>query len=320
MLAFVVMAAVSPSAQKAKWTPPRTADGHPDLQGTWANDNATPLERPLEFNGRAQLTDEELATLKERAARLFGSGEGDAAFGDQLFQTLLTNPDKFKSTDGGTGDYQQFWLPERVFDKRTSLIVDPPDGRIPAITPEAQARNAAAIAARRPIPEGPEDRSLSERCITFGVPSTRAAYMSYYQIVQSRDSVALIMETIHDTRIIPLEGRPHVGRSIRHWMGDSRGRWEGDTLVVDTTNFSPSSNFRGARQNLHLIERFTRLGPDTLEYKFTVEDSTTWTKPWTVMIPLQRSKAPLFEYACHEGNLGLAGILSGARIEEKATE
>lgn len=308
------------AAQKAsRWVVPRTGDGQPDLQGTWANDNVTPLERPLEFHGRARLTDEELATLKARAGRLF-NGEGDAAFGDQLFQTLLSNPDKFTSSDGRTGDYNQFWLPERVFDHRTSLIVDPPDGRIPALTPAAQQALADQAAARRPIAEGPEDRSLTERCITFGVPRVQAAYMSYYQIVQSRDSVAIVMETIHDTRIVPLDGRPHVGSRIRNWLGDSRGHWDKDTLVVDTTNFSPKSNFRGARQNLHLVERFTRTAPDVLQYEFTVEDPTTWVKPWTVMIPLQRSPARLFEYACHEGNLGLAGILSGARTEERATD
>jgi len=320
LAALVVSAGAGLAAQKSsKWVTPRTADGQPDLQGTWANDNATPLERPLEFKGRALLTDEELATLKVRASRLF-NGEGDAAFGDQLYQTLLTNPEKFTSTDGRTGDYNQFWLPERVFDHRTSLVTDPPDGRIPALTPAAQKALADQAASRRELAEGPEDRSLSERCITFGVPRVTAAYMSYYQIVQSKDSVALVMETIHDTRIIPLDGRPHAGAPIRNWLGDSRGHWEGDTLVVDTTNFSSKANFRGARQNLHLVERFTRTSADVLEYQFTVEDPTVWVKPWAAMIPLQRSKAKLFEYACHEGNLGLAGILSGARMDEKASE
>src|SRR5581483_11330973 len=231
---------------------------------------------------------------------------------------LLSNTETFTSTDGRTGDYNQFWLPDRVFDHRTSLIVDPPDGRIPPLTPAAQTALAAQAAARRPVPEGPEDRSLSERCITFGVPRVQAAYMSYYEIVQSRDAVAIVMETIHDTRIVPLDGRPHVGPRIRHWLGDSRGHWEGDTLVVETTNFSPRSNFRGAHEHLHLVERFTRTSPDVLEYEFTVEDPTTWVRPWTAMIPLRRSAARLLEYACHEGNLGLSGILSGARAEERA--
>ena len=304
------------SLGEGRWTVPRTVDGQPDLQGTWANNNATPLERPVEFAGRATLTDAEVATLKARAARLF-NGEGDAAFGDNLFATLLTNPDKFVSVDGRTGDYNQFWLPDRVFDNRTSLITDPADGRVPALTPQAQRRAAADAAARPAIPRGPEDRSLSERCITFGVPRTQPAYMSYYQIVQSRDAVVFRMETIHDARVIYMDDRPHPGKTIRHWLGDSRGRWEGDTLVVDTTNFSPKSNFRGSHENLHLIERFTRVSPDRLEYAFTVSDDTTWTRPWSAMIPLQRSREPIYEYACHEGNLGLAGILTGARAEER---
>ena len=315
LLAIVLTAAANLSAQKAKWTVPRTVDGQPDLQGTWANNNVTPLERPAELAGKPILTDAELAMLKARSAKLF-NGEGDAAFGDQLFAALLTNPDKFVSTDGRTGDYNQFWLPDRVFDNRTSLITDPPDGRVPPLLPAAQRRFADALV-RPAVPAGPEDRSVTERCITFGIPRTQAAYMSYYDIVQSRDTVVLRMETIHDARIIPLDGRPHPGSKIRNWLGDSRGHWEGDTLVVDTTNFSPKSNFRGSRENLHLVERFTRVAPDRLEYAFTVSDDTTWSRPWTAMIPLLRSKAPMYEYACHEGNLGLAGILSGARAEEK---
>ena len=311
--------APKPRSGEGGWKVSRTVDGQPDLQGTWANDNATPLERPVEFAGRATLTDAEVATLKARSARLF-SGEGDAAFGDNLFSALLTNPDKFVSVDGKTGDYNQFWLPERVFDNRTSLITDPPDGRIPAMTPFARERAAADAAARPEIPRGPEDRSLSERCITFGVPRTQPAYMSYYQIVQSRDTVVFRMETIHDARVIYMDGRPHPGKSIRHWLGDSRGHWEGDTLVVDTTNFSAKSNFRGAHENLHLVERFTRVSPDRLEYAFTASDDTTWTRSWTAMIPMQRSSASIYEYACHEGNLGLAGILTGARADEKAGE
>jgi len=316
-LAIVMVAAANLSAQKARYTAPRTVDGQPDLQGTWANNNATPLERPTELAGKTTLTDAEVATLRARSARLF-SGDGDAAFGDQLFVALLTNPDKFVSTDGRTGDYNQFWLPDRVFDNRTALINDPPDGRIPAMTPAAQRRVAAEAASRPVLPAGPEDRSLSERCITFGVPRTQPAYMSYYEIVQSRDAVVFRMETIHDARVIPLDGRPHPGRNIRHILGDSRGRWEGDTLVVDTTNFSAKSNFRGAHENLHLVERFTRVSPDRLEYSFTVSDDTTWVRPWTAMIPLLRSKAPIYEYACHEGNLGLAGILTGSRAEERS--
>ena len=313
----MLMVVATLSAQKARYAVPRTVDGQPDLQGTWANNNATPLERPVEFAGRTTLTDAELATLKARSARLF-NGEGDAAFGDNLFTALLTNPDKFVSVDGHTGDYNQFWLPDRVFDNRTALVTDPPDGRIPSLTPLAAQRAAAEAAARPEVPRGPEDRSLSERCITFGVPRTQAAYMSYYQIVQSRDAVVFRMEAIHDARVIYMDGHPHPGKKIRQWLGDSRGRWEDDTLVVDTTNFSPKSNFRGSHENLHLVERFTRVSRDRLEYAFTVSDQTTWTRPWSAMIPLLRSSAPIYEYGCHEGNLGLAGILTGARAEERA--
>ena len=239
-------AAANLSAQKARWTVPRTRrrsarpPGHLGEQQRDAARAAGGIRA-----AEPTLTEAEVATLKARSARLF-NGDGDAAFGDNLFTTLLTNPDKFVSVDGRTGDYNQFWLPDRVFDNRTSLITDPPDGRIPALTPGWRSDALAAEAAARPVlPAGPEDRSLSERCITFGVPRTQPAYMSYYEIVQSRDAVVFRMETIHDARVIPLDGRPHPGRRIQNWLGDSRGHWEGDTLVVDTTNFSPKSNFRG---------------------------------------------------------------------------
>jgi hypothetical protein len=301
------------------WIQPRTPDGQPDLQGVWANNSITPLERPKALAGRALLTDEELAVLKRKAAALF-SGDGDAAFGDTLFETLLTDTQKFVSTDGKTGDYNQFWLVQRDWDNRTSLITDPPDGRIPALTGPAQ-QILAANAGRRERPAaGPEDRSLSERCITFGVPRLGAAYNSYYEIVQSPGYVAITMETIHDARIIPLDNRPHIASNIRQWHGNSVGHWEGDTLIVDTTNYSGKSNFRGANENLHIVERFTRVGPDTINYEVKVDDPTVWTKSWTAMIPLKRSDDLVYEYACHEGNDGLAGILAGARAEEKAAQ
>jgi hypothetical protein len=188
---------------------------------------------------------------------------------------------------------------------------------LPALTAEAQKRRAAAAAARERLPEGPEDRSLSERCITFGAPRLGAGYNSYYQVVQSPDSVAIVMETIHDARVIPLDGRPHLPSTVQTWLGDSRGRWEGDTLVVDTTNYKAGA-FMNASGKLHVIERFTRTGPDTLKYEVTVDDPATWAKPWSAMIPLSHSRDAIYEYACHEGNEGLVGILAGARAEEKA--
>ena len=304
----------------SNWTVPRTPDGQPDLQGVWANNNATPLERPKQLAGRAYLTEQEVAALQKKAHELFDDGNSDAAFGDSVFTSALANVDGtksgFKSVDGGTGDYSSVWLVERNFDNRTSLITDPSDGRLPALTPQAQKRQAAMAARREQPPEGPEDRSLSERCITFGAPRLSAGYNSYYQIVQSRDSVVLLMETIHDARIIPLDGRPHAPANIHEWLGDSRGHWEGDTLVVDTTNYRAGA-FMNASDKLHVVERFTRSGPNTLKYEVTVDDPETWSKPWSVMIPLGHSKDFLFEYACHEGNYGMAGILAGARAEEK---
>ncbi|HLK48345.1 MAG TPA: hypothetical protein VKT49_09435 [Bryobacteraceae bacterium] len=303
------------------WTVPRTGFGQPDLQGVWANNNATPLERPKVLAGRPYLTEQEVAALKKKAHELFDDGNSDAAFGDSVFTSVLANVKGekagFKSTDGQTGDYSSVWLVERNFDNRTSLITDPAEGRLPALTPQAKERQVAAAARRNRLPEGPEDRSLSERCITFGAPRLGAGYNSYYQIVQSPDAVVMIMETIHDARIIPLDGRPHVPASVHEWLGDSRGHWEGDTLVVDTTNYRAGA-FMNASDKLHIVERFTRTGPETLKYEVTVDDPDTWTKPWSAMIPLSHSRDFIFEYACHEGNEGLAGILSGARAEEKA--
>jgi hypothetical protein len=308
-------------AQVAKktWTPPRTRDGHPDFQGYWANNTATPLERPKEFAGRELLTDAELAAFRKKAAELF-NGEGDAAFGDSVFQAVVSNVNGtrsgFKSTDGGTGDYSSVWTVQREWDNRTSLITDPRDGRLPAMTQAAQERRAANASKSRRSPEGPEDRSLSERCITYGSPQLVAGYQSYYQIVQSPGSMAIMTEMIHDARVIPIDTRPHIPPQVRQWDGDSRGRWEGDTLVVDTTNYKPRSFMSMSSEKLHVIERLTRSGPDNLKYEITVDDPDTWTKPWSLVIPLKRSPVPVFEYACHEGNIGMMGILAGARAED----
>ena len=163
-----------------------------------------------------------------------------------------------------------------------------------------------------------DDRPLQERCITFGVPNLLAGYNSYYQIIQGRDHVVILMEMIHDARVIPLDGRPHLDGEIRQWHGDSRGHWDGDTLVVETTNYSPKSSLRGSSDDLHLTERFTRIGPDALTYEMTISDPTTWTRPWTLSIPLKSSDGAIYEYACHEGNYGMEGILSGQRAQETA--
>lgn len=312
----------SKAAPSRQYTPPRTVDGQPDLQGVWANNNATPLERPKILEGRKTLNEQEVAALKKRAAELF-AGDGDAAFGDSIYEAVLSEVKKYKPTtfDTDTGNYNAFWIVERDFDNRTSLITDPPDGKLPPMTPEGEKQRAAAMEALKEHPaDGPESRPLSERCITFGMPDLLAGYNSYYQILQSPGYVAIVSERIHDARIIPLDGRPHVGGAVRNWMGDSRGRWDGNTLVVDTTNLTPQGLFIATSGKLHLIERFTRIGPNTVNYEVTLDDPATWTKPWTLMIPLKHTDENVYEYACHEGNSGMVGILAGARALEKGAE
>ena len=303
------------------WTPPRTPDGHPDFQGVWVNNIATPLERPDALAGRATLTDQELAAMKKKAHELF-SGQGDAAFGDTVFNVVWANVKGtragFRSIDGETGDYSSVWTVERDWENRTSLIFDPPDGKLPPMTAEGQKRRDDNLAAMNRVPAGPEDRPLQERCITYGSPSLVAGYQSAYEIVQGPNSVVLTMEMIHDTRVITLDARPHVGPSVRQWLGDSRGHWEGDTLVVDTANYKPRSFMSRSSEQLHVVERFSRTSPDTLRYEITVNDPGTWTRPWSLMIPLTRADHPMWEYGCHEGNYGMAGILTGARAEERA--
>jgi hypothetical protein len=315
-------AALASSKAVAKnWTPPRALDGHPDLQGFWSNNNATPIERPKELNGRATVTDAELAAMKKKAHELFG-GKADAAFGDNVYLAVLSNvlglKQGFKSTDGETGDYSSVWTVERDWDNRTSLITDPPDGRIPPATPYAQKLRQAAAEARLSPAAGPEDRSLSERCITYGSPQLTEGYQSYYQIVQTPGSVMVMTEMIHDARIIQLDGSPHPSAAVQQWKGDSRGHWEGDTLVVDTTNYKPRAFMNVSSEKLHVTERFSRSAPDMLRYEMTIDDPGAWTKPWSLMIPLRQSAQPVYEYACHEGNEGLKGILAGARADEAA--
>ena len=289
------------TTEPSHWTPSSTTDGQPDLQGNWVNKNATPLERPKQLEGREFLTDAEVAELKARAIRIFAGGNSDAANGDAVFLAALVNVNQFKN-ENATG--LTLFL-DREFDNRTSLIVDPPDGRIPPYTPEGQRRRAAGAVATnlRNAPENPEQMTPFQRCITFGVPMPRPGpFTSYYQIFQSPGYVVIVMEAIHDARIIPLDGRPHLPANIRTWNGDSVGHWEGKTLVVDTTNFSPKDNFMGSAENLHLVERFTRVAPDEISYQITVDDPTTWTKPWTAKLRLKHTGEKIYELACHEGN------------------
>lgn len=324
LIVFITpLVGTSTAAQNEDWTPPRTTDGKVNLEGIWANNAATPLERPDSLGDKTTFTDDEVTRLRQTAQRLFG-GADDAAFGDGVFNAVLANIEKNVSRDGETGNYSSVWMVDREFENRTSLITDPPNGKLPARTSKAEARLAAAAARRREHPaDGPEDLSRQVRCITYGVPRVGglgAGYNSYYQINQTPNYVVMLSEMIHDARVIPISAMPHVHESIRQWHGDSRGHWEGDTLVVETTNFSPKTGYHGAAENLHLVERFQVAGPETLHYEITATDPTSWTRPWTAMAPLSRSKDTLFEYACHEGNIGMAGILAGARVqEEKAT-
>jgi hypothetical protein len=319
-MAVAALAAISLDAQ-TKWSVPRTPDGRPDLQGNWTNNSVTPLQRPKAWAGKTVLNDAELAQLRELVAQVTEDG-GDAQFGDSIIENALAGIKNPTSTDAGTGNYNHFWLVERtVADRRTSLITDPPDGRLPPLTAEALARQNAAAANRTPAQrrlDNPEDRGLGERCVNFGVPKMGAGYNSYYTIVQTPTHVVFMSEMAHDARVIPLDKRPHVNKNIRLWNGDPRGRWEGDTLVVESTNFSEKREFRGSRQNLQLVERFTRVGPDTLNYQVTITDPSIWTKPWTAMIPLQRTTDLIYEYACHEGNYrSMEGSLRGTRILEQ---
>jgi hypothetical protein len=307
-------------ARAGAWTPPLAADGHPDLQGVWLNNSATPLERPRALEGRSTLTDDEVAELRRRAERLFNNTNADFPAGDAVFLAALANIERFTSTTATGSTYEMI---EREFDNRTSLIVDPPDGRIPPLTPEGQQKRTAAAERRRRPPEGPEDLTHVERCLTYGVPrlsgtNTGAGPLGYYEIVQTASYVVLFLEAVHETRIIPLDGRAHLPASVRLWEGDSRGRWDKQTLVIDTTNFSPSGDFLGSSDHLHLVERLTRVAADRIEYQITVDDPTMWTRPWTAMIRLKRSDAHLYEYACHEGNFEIVhDMLSAARSAEK---
>jgi hypothetical protein len=317
--ALFVTLASDPVAGQSKpaaktYTAPRMPWGHPSLEGAWKNDTSTPLERPSELGDKAVLTDEEAEQLTEKQQANRENRDSREGLG--------TDRDVARA-------YNAHWypVPGKAIE-RTSLISDPADGKVPELTAEGKKRAAAFGEGRQGPPAGPEDRSLWERCLTRGVPRLPGGYNNHFQIVQSADTVTILIEMIHEARIIPLDGRPHLSPGVRQWLGDSRGRWEKDTLVVDTTNFSDKTNFRGSGAGLHVVERFTRTSRDTINYEFTASDPSTWARPWTASFPLtslasavggvdQVTTPSVFEYACHEGNYGLYGQLSGARAQER---
>ena len=310
---------------------PRTIDGHPDLQGVWSNNSVTPMTRPTQWKGKERLTDAELQELKTLIAQSADDG-GDAIFQNQV-QLALDAKEKGKfeqiSYDKTTGNYNQFWMAGRDWDTRTSLIIDPPNGQFPTLTPEGAKTRAARRArltasgdgedgVRRSLPAGPEDLPLGERCVSFGAPRTGAGYNSYLQIVQSRTAVVVFQEMAHDARIVPLESRTALPKTVRQWLGDSRGHWEGDTLVIETSNYR--DGFMGSTPDVRVTERYTRASPDFINWEITVDDPKTWTQPWSYLVRLKRTNEQIYEYACHEGNYAMPGILAGARVQESKTK
>lgn len=289
---------------------PLAAQGTRNLEGIWTSATLTPLERPADLGNKQFFTKDEAVRWTKQFLQANNRDRRDGP----------------AQVDVGRA-YNEFWFSRGdavVPTLRTSLIIDPPNGKIPALTPDGKKRAAARAEAQRLHPaDGPEDRSLAERCINWpvaGPPMIPGGYNNNYQIVQGPGYVTIVVEMIHDVRTIPTDGRPHLPPNVRQWMGDPRGHWEGNTLVVDTTNFTDKTNFRGSGENLHLVERFTRTGPDQLMYEFTVNDPASFTRPWTVQIPMAKTDGPLFEYACHEGNYGMEGMLRGARQQERATK
>jgi hypothetical protein len=312
----VLLAACAVGQTHSKnWTVPRTPDGKPDLQGVWTNATITPMERPANLAGKPTLTDTEAAAYEKANHDEFQNADGKsdgpllAAFGSS-----------------GTGGYNVLFIDAgselaRVDGvKRTSLIVDPPDGKVPPITPEARQRNADAMRSFFNF-DSVKTRPLSERCIigfgsTSGPPMLPVLYNNNYQIVQTPDAVMILIEMVHDARIIRMNGT-HAAPSVRQWFGDSIGHWEGDTLVVDTTNFTDKTRFRGASENLHVVERFSRPDANTILYRVTIDDPTTFSKAWTMQYPFVATKGPVYEYACQEGNYAMTDILGGARKAEQ---
>jgi hypothetical protein len=295
---------------------PRTLDGRPDLQGIWTNATLTPMERPAAFAGKLTVSDAEAAVFERHQQDELKAGDGKS---DSDFHR--------RAGSGETGGYNALFIDRgsemaRVDGvKRTSLIIDPPDGKIPPLTAEARDRLRSI---RRGGTDSVKDRSLSERCLigfgsTAGPPMLPVLYNNNYQIVQTPDTVMILVEMVHDARVIRMNAS-HVPEGVRKWLGDSVGHWERDTLVVDTTNFNNHINFRGSSKNLHVIERFTRVDANTLLYKATIDDPTTFSRSWTIEYPFHATNDAIYEYACHEGNYSIVDILGGARKEEREAQ
>ena len=289
------------------YTPPKTIDGQPDISGNWSNATYTPLERPAELKDKAFFTPEEAAAFAQRRLDgLYAQPKDNLHYDDAIWMSEKT--------------------PKGLNGLRTSLVVDPPDGRIPPVLPEAQKRIDVATAARRAVDTtaSVQSRGLTERCITSvnltwphdGAPMLPEGYNSNLRITQAPGRVVIEQEMVHNARVIPLDGRPHVGPGLRQYIGDYRGRWEGNTLVIVNTNFNDRTPFRGSTTALKVTERITPISPDTLIYRATVEDPNTWAQPWTIEYPIVRTLEPIYEYACHEGNYGVANILRAARKAE----
>ena len=301
-----------PQARTTRWEPPRTPWGQPDLQGIWNNVTATPLQRPAEFKDRAFLTKEEAAEFAARAAQREADGE--------------SRPTAQQTPGQRTGYASSIWFEttHSLSENRTSLLVDQEDGRLPPLTPEGQkiAQELAQAAKVRPA-DDPEDRGAYERCISRGLPGAMMPgfYNHNYQIIQTRDYVVISVEMIHDARIVPLNGRPAASPGLNQWLGNSRGHFEGNTLVVETTGFRRIDQRNvalfGTSERGRVIERFTPTGPETMDYQITIDDPAIYTRSWTASIPMSRTEGPLYQYACHEGNYGLRGVMAGHRKEEE---
>ena len=289
-----------------------TAWGTPSLQGVWDFRTITPMERPEERGEQQFLTTEEVANLEREVLERNERLDNQAA--------------RRTEAGGSVGAYNNFWMDRGTRtdgSRRTSLIVAPPDGRIPSLTAAGQARKDEISVMRGRPAIGPEDRSMGERCLlgfNAGPPMEPRAYNNHTQFFQTPDYLVILNEMVNDSRVVPLDGRDHLPGDVRQWRGDSRGRWDGDTLVVETRNFYARTAFserQGSSPEMTLVERFTRLDADTLRYTATMTDPTTWTEPWTFEISMVRSDEPVYEYACHEGNYGMDGILTGARSDDR---